>query len=66
MLNIQDTLKELYGVAVSTEPVECGPDKIWSLVEVLQNLPLISLYVIVYSDTIHLKLHREGKVKTVV
>ena len=63
--DIQDTLKELYGVEVSPSTLSAITDKIWNLVETWQNRPLASLYVIVYLDAIHLKIRREGRVETV-
>src|SRR5512141_2147628 len=63
--DIQDTLKELYGVDVSPSTLSAITDKIWSLVETWQNRPLAALYVIVYLDAIHLKIRREGRVETV-
>ena len=60
--DIQDTLKELYGVDVSPSTLSAITDKIWNLVETWQNRPLAALYVIVYLDAIHLKIRREGRV----
>src|SRR5512135_3497598 len=63
--DIQETLKELYGVDISPATLSAITDKIWNLVETWQNRPLASLYVIVYLDAIHLKIRREGRVETV-
>jgi transposase-like protein len=62
--DIQETLKELYGVEVSPATLSAITDKVWELVETWQNRPLASLYPIIYLDAIHLKLRREGKVET--
>ena len=62
--DIQDTLKELYGVEVSPATLSTITDKVWELVEAWQNRPLASIYPIIYLDAIHLKLRREGKVET--
>jgi transposase-like protein len=62
--DIQDTLKELYGVEVSPATLSSITDKVWELVEAWQNRPLASIYPIIYLDAIHLKLRREGKVET--
>ena len=62
--DIQDTLKELYGVDVSPATLSAITDKVWELVEAWQNRPLASIYPIIYLDAIHLKLRREGKVET--
>jgi transposase-like protein len=61
--DIQETLKELYGVDVSPATLSAITDKVWELVEAWQNRPLASLYPIIYLDAIHLKLRREGKVE---
>lgn len=62
--DIQDTLREAYGVEVSGATVSTVTDKVWSLVEAWQNRPLAAIYPIVYLDAIHLKLRRDGKVVT--
>lgn len=62
--DIQETLKELYGVDVSPTTLSAITDKVWELVEAWQNRPLASIYPIIYLDAIHLKLRREGKVET--
>jgi len=62
--DIQNTLKELYGVDVSPTTLSAITDKVWELVEAWQNRPLSSIYPIVYLDAIHIKLRREGKVET--
>jgi putative transposase len=61
--DIQETLKELYGVEVSAATISTVTDKVWSLVEAWQNRPLAAIYPIVYLDAIHLKLRRDGKVQ---
>jgi transposase-like protein len=62
--DIQETLKELYGVDVSPATLSAITDKVWELVEAWQNRPLASIYPIIYLDAIHIKLRREGKVET--
>ena len=62
--DIQDTLKELYGVDVSPTTLSAITDKVWELVEAWQNRPLASIYPIIYLDAIHIKLRREGKIET--
>jgi transposase-like protein len=61
--DIQETLKELYGVDVSPATLSAITDKVWELVEAWQNRPLASIYPIIYLDAIHLKLRREGKIE---
>jgi transposase-like protein len=62
--DIQETLEELYGVAVSPTTLSAITDKVWSLVEAWQNRSLASIYPIIYLDAIHIKLRREAKVQT--
>jgi transposase-like protein len=45
--DIQETLKQLYGVEVSAATISTVTDKVWSLVAAWQNRPLASLYPIV-------------------
>ena len=61
--DIQDTLKELYGVDVSPATLSAITDKVWELVEAWQNRPLANIYPIIYLDAIHIKLRREGKIE---
>src|SRR4051812_34113360 len=42
--DIQDTLKQLYGVEVSAATISTVTNKVWSLVEAWQNRPLTALY----------------------
>ncbi len=60
--DIQETLRDVYGVEVSPATISTVTDKVWGMVEVWQNRPLASSYPIVYLDAIHLKLRRDGKV----
>lgn len=62
--DIQETLKELYGVDVSPTTLSAITDKVWDLVEAWQNRSLASIYPILYLDAIHIQLRREGKVET--
>jgi transposase-like protein len=63
--DIQETLRELYGVDVSPTTLSAITDKVWELVEEWQNRSLASVYPIIYLDAIHIKLRREGKVETI-
>ena len=63
--DIQETLRELYGVDVSPTTLSAITDKVWELVEAWQNRSLASLYPIIYLDAIHIKLRREGKVENI-
>jgi putative transposase len=61
--DIQETLRELYGVDVSPSTLSAITDKVWELVESWQSRPLASIYPIMYLDAIHIKMRREGKVE---
>ena len=63
--DIQETLKELYGVDVSPTTLSAVTDKVWGLVEEWQNRSLAGIYPIVYLDAIHIKLRHEGKVENI-
>jgi transposase-like protein len=63
--DIQETLRELYGVEVSPTTLSAITDKVWSLVEEWQNRALANIYPIVYLDAIHIKLRHEGKVENI-
>jgi len=63
--DIQETLKELYGVDVSPTTLSAITDKVWGLVEEWQNRSLAGIYAIVYLDAIHIKLRHEGKVENI-
>lgn len=61
--DIQETMRELYGIEVSAATISTITDKVWSLVEEWQNRPLASIYPILYLDAIFIKLRQEGKVE---
>lgn len=61
--DIQDTVRDAYGVEVSAQTLSSVTDKVWALVEAWQNRPLAAIYPIVYLDAIHLKLRRDGRVQ---
>jgi len=63
--DIQETLRELYGVEVSPTTLSAITDKVWALVEEWQNRALANVYPIVYLDAIHIKLRHEGKVENI-
>lgn len=60
--DIQETLRDVYGVEVSPATISTVTDKVWELVEAWQNRPLAAIFPIVYLDAIHLKVRRDGKV----
>src|SRR5215470_10054249 len=63
--DIQDNLKELYGMEVSATTISAVTDKVWELVEAWQNRALAAVYPIVYLDALYIKLRREGRVENV-
>ena len=60
--DIQDILREMYGVEVSASTISTVTEKVWTLVEAWQNRPLEAIYPVVWLDAMHIKLRREGKV----
>jgi transposase-like protein len=60
--DIQDNLKELYGMDVSVATISTITDKVCELVEAWQTRPLAAVYPIVYLDALHVKLRREGHI----
>jgi len=61
--DIQDNLKELYGMDVSAATISAITDKVWELVEAWQNRALAAVYPIIYLDALHVKLRHEGHVE---
>lgn len=62
--DIKSTLADIYGISVSDTLVSQMTDKILPLVEEWQERMLEETYPIVYLDCIHIKLRREGKVRS--
>jgi len=60
--DIQDHLRELYGVDVSPAFVSDVTDKIMPLVRQWQNRPLCEVYAVVFLDAIHYKVRCEGQI----
>ncbi len=60
--DIQETLRDVYGVDGSPATVSTVTAKGWGLVETWQNRPLAAIYPSMYLDAIHRKLRRDGKV----
>ena len=61
--DIQEELRDLYGVEVSAATLSTVTDKVWGLVEAWQNRPLAALYPIVFLDAVHMKIRRDSKVE---
>jgi putative transposase len=62
--DIQDHLKDLYGVEVSPQLISGVTDAVIEEVEAWQARPLDPLYPILYLDAIHLKLRESRHVQT--
>ena len=62
--DIQDTLEDLYGVELSPATISKITDKVVEAVQVWQHRPLAAIYPIIFMDAIHLKIRKDGKVKT--
>lgn len=60
--DIQEHLRELYGVDVSPAFVSDVTDKIMPLVRQWQNRPLCEVYAVVFLDAIHYKVRCEGQI----
>lgn len=63
--DIEEILRDTYGVTLSAGAVSTITDKVWPLVEEWQNRPLASLYPIIYLDALYINLRREGQVEKV-
>lgn len=61
--DINDHMKEIYGVDVSSSMVSAITDKVLPLVQEWRDRPLSSRYVVVYLDGIHFKVRDGGIVK---
>ena len=62
--DIEDQLRDLYGVEASATTISTITNKVMPLVEEWQNRPLAALYPIIYLDAIHYKLRKDHKVAT--
>lgn len=60
--DINDHMRQIYGVDVSAGMVSSITDKVLPLVQEWQNRPLCPLYPIVYLDGVHFKVHESGKI----
>lgn len=59
---IQDHLRQLYGVEVSPALISNVTNKVMPLVKEWQNRPLQCIYAIVFLDAIHFKVKAEGQI----
>lgn len=62
--DIQEHLKEIYGIHISASTISRMTERILSLAEAWQNRPLEEMYVIVYFDAIFFKVHQEGSIRS--
>jgi putative transposase len=61
---IQEHLREIYGVEVSPALVSRVTDAVLSDAQAWQNRPLDPVYPIVYLDAVHLKIRTDGRVQS--
>jgi putative transposase len=61
--DIEDHLRDMYGVEASAATISTITNKVMPLVEEWQNRPLAALYPIIYLDAIHYKLRKDHKVE---
>jgi len=60
---IQDHLKQLYGLEVSPTLISTVTGKILPLVKEWQNRPLQAVYAVVFLDAIHFKVRQDGMIQ---
>lgn len=60
--DINDHMHQIYGVDVSAGMVSSITDKVVPLLQEWQNRPLCPLYVVLYLDGVHFKVHESGKI----
>lgn len=63
--DIEEMLRETYGVSLSSGAISTITDKVWPLVEAWQNRPLAQMYPIIYLDALYIKLRQEGRIENV-
>jgi putative transposase len=61
--DIEDHLRDLYGVEVSAQMVSTITNKVMPLVEAWQNRPLAAVYPIIYLDALYYTLRKDHKVE---
>lgn len=61
--DIEDHLRDLYGVEASASTISTITNKVMPLVEEWQNRPLAALYPIIYLDAIYYQLRKDHKVE---
>ena len=63
--DIEELMRDTYGVSISSAAVSTITDKVWPLVEQWQSRPLAQVYPIIYLDALYIKLRREGHIENV-
>jgi transposase-like protein len=61
--DIEDHLRDLYGVEVSASTISTITGKVMPLVEEWQNRPLDALYPVIYLDAIYYQIRKDHKVE---
>lgn len=62
--DIQNHIKEIYGIETSEGTLTSVTDKVITDVEEWQNRPLEAIYPIIWMDAIHFKVKEENRIKT--
>lgn len=60
--DINDHMRQIYGVDVSAGMVSAITDKVLPMIQEWQNRPLCPLYAVAYMDGVHFKVHESGKI----
>lgn len=60
--DIQDHLRQLYGIEASPTLISNITDKIMPMIKEWQNRPLHSIYAIVFMDAIHFNVKQDGMI----
>jgi putative transposase len=61
--DIEDHLRDLYGVEASASTISTITNKVMPMVEEWQNRPLAALYPVIYLDAIYYQLRKDHKVE---
>lgn len=62
--DIQNHLKEMYGVEISDGSITKITNEVYASIKEWQNRPLESVYPVIWLDAIHFKVRHEGVVKS--
>ena len=64
VLDIQNFVKKLYGVSISTGQISAVTEQVWEEVLKWKSRALQAFYVLIYLDAIYFKIRENGKVVT--